>query len=161
MSKKPKLEAVERTATDDLSIQKPSPFDLDKFKSKVAPTIAGVETLQTALPHHSLSQAKDFVRLHPNDDYWIRSCVLSMSRSKGQKNDTLHLIVEELALQFLPSASVQRFRLALATKPNDVFFLCHVPSRNLDNSWNASNLQACEQARTALDAGHQPKGGRC
>jgi hypothetical protein len=29
-----------------------------------------------------------------------------------------------------------------------VFFLCHVPSRGLDNSWNASNLQACEQAKT-------------
>jgi hypothetical protein len=29
-----------------------------------------------------------------------------------------------------------------------VFFLCHVPSRNTDNPWNASNLQACEQAKT-------------
>jgi hypothetical protein len=38
--------------------------------------------------------------------------------------------------------------LALATKPFDVFFLCHVPSRNTDNTWIASNLQACEQAKT-------------
>ena len=67
---------------------------------------------------------------------------------KGQKRDTLHLIDEELALRFLPSGKIQRFRLALATKPFDVFFLCHVPTRNEDNSWNVSNLQACEQAKT-------------
>lgn len=41
----------------------------------------------------------------------------------------------------------QRFRLALATKPFDVFFLCHVPTRNTDNQWNESNLAACEQAK--------------
>jgi len=31
--------------------------------------------------------------------------------------------------------------------PHDAFFLCHVPSQNLDNLWNATNLEACEQAR--------------
>ena len=66
---------------------------------------------------------------------------------KGQRNDILHLIIEDLALRFLPSAKVQRFRLALAAKPGDVFFLCHVPTRNLDNTWNASNLRGCEQGR--------------
>jgi len=40
------------------------------------------------------------------------------------------------------------FPLALATKPFDVFFLAHVPTRNLDNSWNASALQASENAKT-------------
>ena len=64
------------------------------------------------------------------------------------KRDTLHLIDEELAMRYLPSAKILRFRLALATKPGDVFFLCHVPSRNTDNPWKASNLQACEQAKT-------------
>jgi hypothetical protein len=67
---------------------------------------------------------------------------------KGQKRDTLHLIEEDLAMRYLPSAKVLRFRLALATKPDDVFFLCHVPSRNTDNTWNESNLKACEQAKT-------------
>jgi hypothetical protein len=38
-------------------------------------------------------------------------------------------------------------RLALATKPFDANFLCHVPTRNLDNPWNLSNLQACEHAK--------------
>ena len=51
-------------------------------------------------------------------------------------------------MRFLPSARILRCRLALAAKPYDVFFLCHVPTRNGDNSWNASNLQACEQAKT-------------
>src|SRR6266540_3036462 len=36
----------------------------------------------------------------------------------------------------------------VAAKPYDVFFLCQVPSRNLDNIWNQSSLQACEQAKT-------------
>jgi hypothetical protein len=53
-----------------------------------------------------------------------------------------------LAMQFLPSAKILRHRLALATKPNDVFFLCHIPTRNLDNTFNASNVLACEQAKT-------------
>ena len=39
-------------------------------------------------------------------------------------------------------------RLALATKPYDVFFLAHVPTVNLDNSWNESNLQGCQLAKT-------------
>jgi hypothetical protein len=55
----------------------------------------------------------------------------------------LHLIEEELAMRHLPSGRIQRFRLALASKPQDKFFLCHVPTQNLDNQWNESNLQAC------------------
>ena len=61
-------------------------------------------------------------------------------------------------MRYLPSGEILRFRLALATKPHDVFFLCHVPTRNLDNTWNESNLQACEQAKTHVDAGDQPQG---
>ena len=53
---------------DVVPIAKPSAFDLDKFKSKRAAAIANVETLQTGLPHHTMSQAKDFVRLHPDED---------------------------------------------------------------------------------------------
>jgi hypothetical protein len=36
----------------------------------------------------------------------------------------------------------------LATKPHDVFFLCQVPMRNLeDNTWNSSNRKGCEEAK--------------
>src|SRR5262249_8397640 len=66
---------------------------------------------------------------------------------KGQKRNTLHLITEALALQFLEAGEIKRFRLALASKPNDVFFLCEVPTQNLDNSWNNTNLDACEKAK--------------
>jgi hypothetical protein len=129
-------------------IAKPSGFSLDKFKSKRAATIAGVETLLTALPHHSLAHAKDFVRLHSDEEhYWSDELCFVNVPIKGQKKDTLHLIAEDLALRFLPSGRILHFRLALAAKPFDIFFLCHVPTRNEDNSWNASNLLACERGK--------------
>jgi hypothetical protein len=144
----------EKVKTNDggkpLSIAKPKGGLLDRFKSKRAAAIANVETLQGALPHHSISQAKDFVRLHPDEDkYW--SCELCFVNVpiKGQKRDLLHLIDEELALQFLPGGKLIRHRLALASKPYDVFFLCHIPSQNEDNTWNASALAACEQGKHA------------
>ena len=124
-------------------------FSLDKFKSKHAAAVSSVETLQTGLPHHSIAQAKDFVRLHPNEEaYWSSELCFVSVPIKGQKRDTLHLIDEDLAMHYLPSGRILRFRLVLATKPNDVFFLCHLPTRNTDNSWNESNMLACQQAKT-------------
>ena len=67
---RPKLEVVSPT---DLSepIPIPGEFSLEKFKSTQAASLAGVETLLTALPQCSIAQAKDFVRLHPDEDaYW-------------------------------------------------------------------------------------------
>jgi len=156
MIEKPKLVPPDEQAPgsglpndDKASIIKPGTFSLDKFKSKHAAALANVETLLTALPHHSISQAKDFVRLHPDEtNYWSPELCFVNVPIKGQRRDTLHLIDEELAMRFLPPTRILRFRLALATKPHDVFFLCYVPTRNMDNSWNASNLQACEQAKT-------------
>jgi hypothetical protein len=136
------------TEDEAMSIAKPSTFSLDKFKSKHAAALANVETLLTALPHHNIAQAKDFVRLHPDEPaYWSPELCFVNVPIKGQKRDTLHLIDEDLAMRYLPPARILRFRLALASKPNDLFFLCHVPTRNTDNSWNGSNLQACEQAK--------------
>jgi hypothetical protein len=132
-----------------ISIAKPSTFDLEKFKSKRAAAVASVETLQTALPHHNIAAAKDFVRLHPDETkYWSSELCFVNVPIKGQKRETLHLINEELAMHYLPSARILRRRLALASKPYDVFFLCYVPTCNLENSWNTSNLQACEMAKT-------------
>jgi hypothetical protein len=137
--------------TDDtpLTIAKPDEFALEKFKSKRPPSLTGVETLLTALPHHSMSAAKDFVRLHPNEaEYWSPEFCFVNVPIKGQKRETLHLIDEELALRYLPSGRIQRFRLALAAKPQDNFFLCHVPTQNLDNAWNETNLKGCNEAKT-------------
>jgi hypothetical protein len=145
----PPLRIADEECKEAMSIAKPGAFNLDKFKSKHAAAIANVETLLTALPHHSISRAKDFVRLHLNEDtHWSPELCFVNVPIKGQSRDTLHLINEELAMRFLPSARILHFRLALATKPEDKFFLCHVPTRNKDNSWNGTNLQACEHAKT-------------
>ena len=132
-----------------VAIAKPGAFDLNKFKSKRADAIANVDTLQTGLPVNSVSQAKDFVRLHPDEEnYWSPELCFVMIPIKGAKRDSLHLIDEDLAMRLLPSGKIMRFRLALATKPHDVFFLCRIPTRNLDNSWNRDNIVGCEQAKT-------------
>ena len=131
------------------SIAKPSGFSLDKFLSKRPASAGGVETLIEALPNYPLSHAKDFVRLHPNEvEYWSGEMCFVHVPIVGSQKDTTHLIVEALALAYLPSGNILRFRLALATKPHDVFFLARIPTVNCDNSWNASNLRGCEQART-------------
>ena len=131
-----------------MSIAKPTKSQLDMFKSTRDPSIAGVETLLTALPHHKLSEAKDWVRLHPEEEhYWSAELCFVTVPIKGQKRDLLHLINEDLAKRYLPSNQIQRFRLALATKPHDAFFLCHVPSQNLDNIWNETSLRACLQGK--------------
>jgi len=120
---------------------------LDKFKSSSDPTIANVETLVPPLPVQTISQAKDFVRLHSDDkNYWSTEYCFVSVPIKGVKGESLHLIARGVAERCLDSRKILKFRLALATKPYDVFFLCRVPSRNLDNTWNMSNLQACEQA---------------
>ena len=148
MSDTPKLAVV---APDDgpITIAKPDEFSLDKFKSTRAATMANVEALLSGLPHHRISDAKDFVRLHANERaYWSDELCFVNVPTKGAKKDVMHLIVETLAMQYLESAIIKRFRLALATKPNDRFFLCHVPTQNLDNLWNETNLAGCEQAKT-------------
>jgi hypothetical protein len=152
MSKKPlspKLEVVpDRIDDTDMSVPVPPKFSTERFKSKRAAALATVTTMLTALPHNTISEAKDFVRLHPDEDaYWTSELCFVSVPIKGSRRDALHLIDEELAMRFLPSARVLRFRLALATKPHDVFFLCQVPSQNLDNTWNASAMVGCEQAK--------------
>src|SRR6516165_3738327 len=78
--------------TEAISIPKPSAFDLDKFKSKRDAAVAGVETLLTALPHHNVAQAKDFVRLHPDEDnYWSPELCFVTVPIPGAR-DQLHLI---------------------------------------------------------------------
>ena len=88
-----------------------------------------------------MAAAKDFVRLHPDEaSYWSDELCFVNVPVKGQKHNTLHLIDEDLALQFLEAGEIQRFRLALATKPGDVFFLCAGP--------DAEHRQQLEQCQT-------------
>jgi len=136
---------------DDVAIKKPEEeFDLERFRAKRDPSIGSVATLLTALPHHPIAQAKDFVRLHSDQSaYWSPELCFVSVPVKGMKRDTLHIIDEEVAVRMLPGATILRFKLALASKPHDVFFLCQVPTENLDNSWNFTNVTACETAITS------------
>lgn len=55
-----------------------------------------------------------------------------------------------------PSTPSPLRELACTTKPYDAFFLCQVPSVNLDNDWNSTALKACVQAKTHWGQG-QPE----
>jgi hypothetical protein len=147
---KPKEETIPPETTPPKgSIMKPEGFSLEGFRSTKPAEISNVATLLTGLPHHSISEAKDFVRLHDDEaTYWSEELCFINVPIQGQKKSTLHLILEHLAMKYLEPAQIQRFRLALASKPYDLFFLCHVPSQRLDNSWNETNLAGCLQAKT-------------
>ena len=129
-------------------IVKPSASRLDKFKAKHTAVTASVGTLPTSLPHYKFAEAKDFVRLHANEEeYWSAEWCFVSVPIKGQKKDTLHLIDEDWHLQYFPKGKLSHFRLALATKPFDIFFLCHIPTRNLDNKYNATTLGLASRRR--------------
>jgi hypothetical protein len=133
---------------DEVSIEKPDGFNLDRFRAKRTAAAANVETMLSPLPVHNMSAAKDFVRLHKDEEnYWTPELCFVDVPVKGQKHNTLHLIDEDLALRFLEAGEIKRCRLALASKPHDVFFLCTVPTQNLDNAWNDTNLEACEKSK--------------
>jgi hypothetical protein len=132
----------------DLKVVKPS-FS-ERFKSKNAPTISGVQTLQTALPVLKIGEVDDWTMLHPSEDeYWTAEmCFVHVPIHGNNKKTLLHVIDDDLAVQYLPAKKIKRHRLALACKPNNVFFWCIVPSRNLDNTYNANALEACYKAQT-------------
>ena len=134
----------------DLKIVKDDNTDfLTKFKSKRSPSIAGVDTVLTPLPVMRIPDANDWVRLHPDEDtYWSPELCFVNVPIKGEKRDLLHVIDEDIAMQYLSSKRIKRQRLALATRPHDSFFLCIIPSQNTNNSWNETNLIACRRAQT-------------
>jgi hypothetical protein len=128
-------------------IKKPAAFNPEKFRSKRGAAIANVATLQQALPINRISEAKDFVRVHPDDDYCTPELCFVRVPIKGDRKDALHLIDEELAMAYLPSAKIMRHALCLMTKPYDVFSLCVVPTQNVDNSYNRTALNGIEAAK--------------
>jgi hypothetical protein len=146
-TKKSKVEKKPEAEVIPLQIVKPS--RLDKFKSKKQPSIGGLETTPSVLSIIKIGDAGDFVRLHPDEEaYWSDELCFVSVPIAGEKKDLLHLIEEEIAVRYLPSKKIKRFRLALACKPYDAFFLCQVPSVNLDNDWNGTAVKACRQAKS-------------
>jgi hypothetical protein len=93
-----------------IKIKKPS--FAEKFKSKNAPTISGVETLLTALPLLRIGEVDDFTRLHPSEDaYWSCELCFVAVPIKGAKRDMLHVIDDDLAVMYLPAKKIKRHRL--------------------------------------------------
>jgi hypothetical protein len=137
------------TENPSLKIVKPAAGFMEKFRSKRPPTVAGVETVLTPLPILRLGDVRDFFRLHPDtENYWSPELCFVSVPIKGITKDLLHLIDEEIAVEYLPAGQTLRRRLVLASKPHDVFFFSIVPTQNLDNPWNSSALEACERAKT-------------
>ena len=130
-------------------VKKPKTSFLDKYKSKNMATAADVEPALAALAIKKIADVGDFVWVHPDEEsYWtIELCFVDVP-VKGEKRTILHLIDDDIAVANLPSKKIRRMRLALAAKPDGSFFFCIVPSRNLDNSFNKSALDAIEKCRT-------------
>jgi hypothetical protein len=156
MAKKEKIVKPADEASEDqnpLKIAKPPTASerLAKFKTKPpTQTIDGVGTLIMALPVMGIGQAGDYVRLHQSEtEYWSDEWAAVVVPIEGDKHGKLHLIQDDIARAYLPPKKIKRFRLALATKPmKGSFFLCQIPTQNLESSWNSTNIQACEAART-------------
>jgi hypothetical protein len=131
-------------------ISKPGAFNLNKFRSTQDLTVPNVETRLGPLPIYGRqADIQDFYRLHPDEEnYWTGPCCFCNVPIKGQKRDTLHMIDEELAMKYLPSGKILRFRLALGTLPHDRFFLVRIPCRNLDNGYNKDAITGAEQAKS-------------
>ena len=159
MAKNPKL--VELPPAE--AIAKPEGFALDKFKSKRAAAMANVETLQTGLPLNRAAEAKDFVRLHPDEEnYWSSELCFVNVPIKGQKRDTLHLIEEDLAMQI--PAERQDQALPLGTRDQALRRL--LPLQRPDAAtWTTTGtpatLTACEQAKTLWVQATSREGGGC
>ena len=81
--------------------------------------------------------------------YWSPELCFVNVPIKGEKRDFSHVIDEDIAMQYLSSKRIKRQRLALATRPHDNFFLCIIPSQNIDNTWNETNLTACRRAQNS------------
>jgi hypothetical protein len=127
--------------------QKEKKFDLNLFKSSKA-SAATIQRLVPLLPVHSMAEANDFCRLHHDEEaYWSAELCFVNVPVKGQRKDLLHIITEVQAFRFLRPGQITYQRLALASRPFEDFFLCTVPTRNLDNIWNADNLLGCEAAK--------------
>jgi hypothetical protein len=131
-------------------VEKPkASASMERYKSKRAPS-AAVETATAVMKIMKISDAKDFVWVHPDEDnYWTcELCFVDVPIQGLEKRTVLHMIDEEIAMEHLEEAEIKRQRLALAAKPNGELFLCIVPSQNLDNSFNKSALEIIDKARS-------------
>jgi len=84
-------------------ITKPAGDPLARFLPKRPTNAGGVETLLEALPHFTVPDARDFVRLHAHEaEYWSGELCFVDVPIIGQRKNTLHLIDEDIARAHLP-----------------------------------------------------------
>ena len=139
-------------------IQKPSAFSLDKFKSK-RPTARPASVPCWAPCRITLSPKRrissGYTRMRP---IGRPSCASSLCRSSGRRRCSLDPPDRRGSRDQVSAGREDHPAcLALASKPYDVLFLGHVPTTNLDNSWNESNL-AVASRRGALGAIDESEG---
>jgi hypothetical protein len=139
----------EPTAT---TIAKPSKFRLADFRTEQNPKETGIASTCPALPMMKLSGVKDFFILHPNDAYWSHEVAIIPVPTKGSKEMTLHLILDPIVKKYSDKLQgrVSYCQIVLGAKPDNVFFLGLLPTRNPDNSFNASTHRAAAQAKSGI-----------
>jgi hypothetical protein len=124
----------------------------ERFRSSTAAIIAGpgVNPQLLALPVMRIAEAKDYVRLHPDEEaYWTGVMCFALVPIDVKRTE-LHPIDEGLAMQYLHESKIKRYRLALASRPyKGALFLCIVPSQNLENGYNRTGLEICTIGKTS------------
>ena len=135
-----------------ISIPKPPAFDLSAMVAKEP--VSSIQRMAMALPVKRFSDVGDFAKLHPDDrlpeegGYWTdRLCFVDVP-VKGASKRVRHFIHPALATKHLPAKLVKHYRLALGMDADGKHFLCEIPTENKDNTWNKSNLEICEIAKT-------------
>ena len=128
-----------------------APFSLgENFAQSAKPVSAASRPYPQVCPVMRVSEAKDFIRLHPNEAaYWSDELCFVHVPTKGVRGGSLlHLILEDLACAYLPEGKIIRHRLALASKPDDEAVQPEDPLHQPRRSWNASTLEGCEIGKT-------------
>jgi hypothetical protein len=130
-----------------VTVEKPAGSKLDRFKSTRTAAPAGVKTLLGPMPVLKLSEAKDFVMVHPDPAYWSSELCFVSVPVQGVKNNVNHLGFEDVLMSVVSDDEVERHALALASKPCGVFFLAIIPTQNLENTWNETALEGATKAK--------------
>jgi hypothetical protein len=155
MAVKAKKAAAAESATNGANgatpLTKPTKFSLKDFATEQNPSKPGVEPTTPALSLMRLAEVKDFFLLHPDEEnYWSVEVALIHVPTKGSKETTLHLILDSIVQKHsdVLRARVKYCRIALGSKPDNVFFLAMIPTRNLDNKYNAAAIRGAVQAKS-------------
>jgi hypothetical protein len=145
---KPKLVESDTPPTEPIA-QPDDELDISRFSADdpYKPEMSGVRTVLQRLDMLTLSDARDWVLVCDNPAYITPPLMFISVPVQGQKHNAVHLIDKAVALRNCDDREIEQYRLVLAARPHDRFFLAKVPCANLENSWNESMLRAVEYAK--------------